>query len=296
MSPIPRGDARRPGAGDASPAARGDGSAPAPGDRPLRFAYADPPYPGLARKYYQHEPTYAGEVDHPALIASLEYSYDGWALSTSARALRQLLPLCPDGVRVCAWVKPKGASPRTFGLHSSWEAVLVKPGRAQRPGVRDWLMAHAARGGGTLPGRKPVAFCAWLFHALGARPGDELADLFPGTGIVGRAWRELGGQLAEPSPLQERQPSLSAAAAVGDASARALGDVFRLELSPLEERRVCAWCRGPIEAWRRRDTRTCSKKCRQTAFRLRRRSVAQDLSPGDGEELSPVDQRQHGSA
>lgn len=258
----------------------------------MRLAYADPPYPGLARKYYQHQPDYAGEVDHPALIRSLEYSYDGWALSTSARALRQLLPLCPEGVRVCAWVKPKGASPRTFGLHSSWEPVLVKPGRAQRPGVRDWLLAHAARGGGTLPGRKPLAFCAWLFQALGARAGDELADLFPGTGIVGRAWLELGGLL---SPLQEGQPSPPAEAS-GDTSARAMGDAFRLELSPLEERRLCAWCRRPLEAWRRSDTRTCSKQCRQTAFRLRRRSVAQDLSPGDGDDLSPVDERQQGSA
>lgn len=173
-------------------------------DKPLRFAYADPPYPGLSRKYYQHEASYGGEVDHAALVKSLEYSYDGWALSTSAKSLRDILPLCPEGIRVCAWVKPKGACPATYGLHSCWEPVIVKPGRAQRPGMRDWLMAHAARGGGTLPGRKPLAFCAWLFQALGMRAGDALADLFPGTGIVSRAWGEL-------SSLQERQPSPAAA-------------------------------------------------------------------------------------
>jgi len=38
---------------------------------PLRFAYADPPYPGTARKYYRLQPGYRGEVDHRALVASL---------------------------------------------------------------------------------------------------------------------------------------------------------------------------------------------------------------------------------
>src|SRR3954465_10973819 len=57
-------------------------------DRPLRFCYADPPYPGKAWMY-REQPTYAGEVDHVELIASLEASrYAGWALSTSAKALR----------------------------------------------------------------------------------------------------------------------------------------------------------------------------------------------------------------
>lgn len=44
----------------------------------------------------------------------------------------------------------------------------------------------------TLPGRvigaKPAAFCRWMFHLLGAQPGDTLHDLFPGSGAVTRAW------------------------------------------------------------------------------------------------------------
>jgi len=186
-------------------------------DRSLRFVYADPPYPGLSAKYYRRERTYAGEVDHRALIASLAATGDGWALSTSSKALRDVLPLCPEGVRVCAWVKPKGTPSTTYGLHGSWEPVIVKPGRAQRPGVRDWLMAHAARGGGELPGRKPIAFCAWLFRIMGMRPGDELVDLFPGTGVVTRAWREL-------SALQGRHLSLAAA---GDTSGAGVADGCR---------------------------------------------------------------------
>lgn len=158
---------------------------------PLRFAYADPPYPGLAKEFYRDEPTYAGEVDHAALIASLLERYDGWALSTGAYALREILPLCPEEARVCAWVKPIGVSSRTFGLHNTWEPLIVVAGRRLRPGKRDWLSAMPARGGGQLMGRKPLAFCAFLFAALGMRPGDLFDDLFPGTGIVTRAWAEV---------------------------------------------------------------------------------------------------------
>jgi hypothetical protein len=242
----------------------------------LRFAYADPPYPGTARKYYQREASYGGEVDHRALLASLKYSYDGWALSTSAKALRWILPLCPDDVHVCPWVKPKGTPTATFGLHTSWEAVIVRPGRLLRPGVRDWLMAHAARGGGSLPGRKPLAFCAWLFAALGMQAGDRLADLFPGTGIVTRAWLELGGQVVEPSPVDERH----------------------LELSLLEERRLCRWCKAEVPARARSDAEFCGQRCRQTVFRLRRRRTTAEPAAagdgcaqvlGDGEEREPIE-------
>lgn len=156
-------------------------------NRPLTFAYADPPYPGLAFRYYGKR-----EVNHKRLIASLEYSdYAGWALSTSTKALRDILPLCPREARVCAWVKPIGVSGKTRGLHNTWEPLIVVPGRRETPGFRDWLSAQPARNGGDLWGRKPIAFCAFLFRALGMRSGDELVDLFPGTGIVSRAWAEL---------------------------------------------------------------------------------------------------------
>ena len=171
------------------------------------MAYADPPYPGLARRYYASEPTYAGEVDHERLLASLAADYDGWALSTSVRALRDLLPLCPRDVVVGAWVKPIGAAPATYGSHNTWEPVIVSPGRRLRPGFRDWLSAMPARGGGTLPGRKPIAFCAWLFQMLGMVPGDELVDLFPGTGVVGRSWQELSRRAQDDaSPVDEESP------------------------------------------------------------------------------------------
>ena len=191
--------------------------------QPMRFAYADPPYPGLARKYYQDQATYAGEVDHGALIASLAGGdYAGWALSTSAKALRDVLPLCPPEARVCPWVKPIGAAPATYGAHNTWEPLIVVRGRALRPGFRDWLCAQPARGGGELPGRKPIAFCAFLFQQLGMLPGDELVDLFPGTGVVGRAWSEMcRAAPADTSPGDDADVSPRAAR---DASPRARAD------------------------------------------------------------------------
>ena len=155
---------------------------------PKRLAYADPPYPGNAAKYYSDEATYVGEVDHKRLLEQLA-TYDGWALSTSAKALRNILPLCSEEVRVCAWVKPIGASSRTYGLHSTWEPLIVSPARSLRPGHRDWILAQPARFGGELMGRKPIRFCAFLFQTLGAAPNDRFYDLFPGTGIVSSAWR-----------------------------------------------------------------------------------------------------------
>ena len=161
---------------------------------PLRFAFADPPYPGTGKKYYGKQPNFDGEVDHRKLIAGLVEDYDGWALSTNARSLRELLPLCPPETRVCAWVKPGGAPPATFGLHNVWEPLLVLQGRRVRPGRRDAIYIHPARFGGDLPGRKPLKFCAWMFNAMGMQAGDSFQDLFPGTGIVSRAWAEISGR------------------------------------------------------------------------------------------------------
>ncbi len=46
---------------------------------------------------------------------------------------------------------------------------------------------------GALVGMKSAAFCEWVFRQLGAEPGDEFADLFPGSGAVSRAWRLFSG-------------------------------------------------------------------------------------------------------
>jgi hypothetical protein len=172
---------------------------------PMRFAYADPPYPGQAKRLYGNHGDYAGEVDHRELIERLEAEYpDGWALSTGAKMLPEVLRLCPVDVRVLAWVKTD-APPFRTRVQYTWEPVILRGGRRYDGGpriVRDSLVAPScgAMGPGVyrnpnhLVGRKPPRFCRWLFECLGAGPGDTLDDLYPGSGDVLLHWSAFEAQ------------------------------------------------------------------------------------------------------
>lgn len=155
-------------------------------DGPARFAYADPPYPGCAH-LYKSEP-YTAEVNLPVLVGTLCALYpDGWALSTGGRHIQSVLALCPEGVHVGAWTKPGYQRP-TF-RHRCWEPVIFCGGRWRRDlEVRDTYDGAPP----TFPGfhgAKPVDFGMWVFLMLGAEPGDEFDDLFPGRGNITRAWQ-----------------------------------------------------------------------------------------------------------
>lgn len=171
----------------------------------LRLAYADPPYPGRAREYYGSHPDYAGEVDHAALLAQLA-TYDGWALSTSAGALQDVLALAARGVRVASWHRGTAAS-SAWAATSAWEPVLYWAARPLDPaeGLVPDALVHGIHAMTTLPGRvvgaKPPAFSRWLFGLLGARQGDTLADLFPGSGAVSRAWQAFQAGEADEAPF-----------------------------------------------------------------------------------------------
>lgn len=163
-------------------------------DRPMTFAYADPPYPGKAGYYPEKT-----EVDHASLLEQLQKNYpDGWALSTSSAALRDILPLCPPGVRVCAWFKGPRPTKSRRAL-TSWEPVIVAGGRplsvAAVCDVSDGLIAQGRFRAfpGAMVGMKPPTFAEWLFKLLGAVRGDTLHDLFPGSGAVTLAWNRYVG-------------------------------------------------------------------------------------------------------
>jgi hypothetical protein len=161
----------------------------------MRFAYADPPYIGQAKKHYGQ---FGGsEVDHAALIAQLESGYpDGWALSCSSPSLQQILAFCPSDVRIAAWVKPFCIFKPNVNPAYAWEPVIWTGGRArsrQEPTVRDWVSTPITLKRG-MPGAKPDAFCFWLFDLLNIRPGDELDDLFPGSRAVSRAFEQWSQQ------------------------------------------------------------------------------------------------------
>jgi hypothetical protein len=163
----------------------------------VRVAYADPPYPGMAH-FYKGHPDYAGEVDHAELIARLVADYpDGWALSTASVTLKQVLALCPEGVRVGAWVKPFCSFKPGVHIAYAWEPVIFTGGRKRGrewETVRDWVAANITMKRG-LTGAKPEAMCFWLFSVFGLEAGDTFVDLYPGSGAVSRAWHRYQRQL-----------------------------------------------------------------------------------------------------
>lgn len=155
----------------------------------MRVAYADPAYPGTAHRYGR------SEVNHERLIKVL-MRFDGWALSTTSRSLRTLLPMCPEEVRVGAWVKPIGSG---WGVSPmfAWEPVLfvsARPKDKDRRGDRhppfDWVKAQNFQAATGFLGAKPPEFCGWLFDILGLKPEDDFLDLFHGSGAVKRAWNQ----------------------------------------------------------------------------------------------------------
>lgn len=166
----------------------------------MRFAYADPPYVGQAKRHYSCE-----EIDYTLLIARLQVEFpDGWALSASSTSLVQLLPLCPSAVRIAAWVKPFCSFKRGVRPAYAWEPVIFWGGRNPVNGYR---AAIPPRGGKQVTPKdfhaasitlkkglveaKPESFCRWVLDLLNAQPGDEVVDMFPGTGIFGKVAAEI---------------------------------------------------------------------------------------------------------
>lgn len=181
----------------------------------MKVAYADPPYPGQAKRHYGEHPDYAGEVNHEDLIARLEDEFpDGWALSTSANAIQEVLALCPkkkpskrhyhaeeSGVHVAVWVVTNSAPCPPLRRWHSWEPVIVRGGRTRQRHPQDLVRDSVAASNRTpgqpsFRGAKPTGFCYWLFELLGLERDDEFVDLFPGSGAVGRAWETWRTQLS----------------------------------------------------------------------------------------------------
>lgn len=166
----------------------------------MKFAYADPPYLGCGQKLYGALHERAADCDDPewhrALIERLCDEFpDGWALSLHTPSLRAILSMCPDDVRVAAWVKPFAAFKRNVTRAYAWEPIILRGGRpipTTEPTVRDWIESPcvsapiAMRKG--FPGAKPAQVCHWIFDWLNIQPGDEFVDLFPGSGAVQEAY------------------------------------------------------------------------------------------------------------
>jgi hypothetical protein len=162
----------------------------------MRFAYADPPYLGLAKSFYGDLHPDAADYDlietHLALFDRLLNDYpDGWAWSGNPKDLAWALQhLTTQGAefRVCAWVKTFHQIRPKCSVQYAWEPVILCGGRkvsGRKPMIRDWLAcARSMRKG--LRGAKPQAFNDWVLDLLGFdAQTDILDDLFPGSGGMG---------------------------------------------------------------------------------------------------------------
>ena len=159
--------------------------------------------------------------------------------------------LCPPGTRVCVWRRRVRVSASKRAL-SAWEPLLVVGGREHATDVPQDLLDDLEtddvvldevldyRGrydsfNGALVGMKPPEFSCFLFRQLGARPGDTLDDLYPGSGAVGRAWAlytsleraEGPRDGSDPSRLEPDEPSQHAAAIRPGRQADVARDVSR---------------------------------------------------------------------
>lgn len=175
-----------------------------------RFAYADPPYPGMSGFYKDHA-DYGGEVDHEHLVERLESEFsDGWVLHTASTTLREVLAVCPERARVLAWVKTFASWKKGVYPAYAWEPVIMAGGRndyGARQTVPDFVAEPITLQRG-LTGAKPERVCMWLFDCLGAYPDDELHDLFPGSGAVMRAWTKFQAEPRLSFPLPEQDTAL----------------------------------------------------------------------------------------
>ena len=155
----------------------------------MKFAYADPPYPGLSSRHYRQHPDFNGEVDHKQLVERLVQNYDGFVLHTGTPTLHLVLDCVRDAgltskdYHLLSWVKPFCSWKPGAQLQYTWEPVILKPLRSPTDSLRDWLSESMTTRKGT-KGAKPRNVCWWLFEAVGATNEDEII----GSGAVTEAW------------------------------------------------------------------------------------------------------------
>lgn len=162
----------------------------------MRATYADPPYLGLAEKFYGELHPEAAIYDQPEthkrLIERLSDENDAWALSMSTTTLRLMLPWCPEDVRIGAWVKPFASFKMNVTHAFAWEPVLFRfhRKRTREQGTwRDFIAEPITLKRG-FRGAKPERVCFWIFEGLNLAEGDEFCDMFPGSGAVTRAYEK----------------------------------------------------------------------------------------------------------
>ena len=176
----------------------------------MKLAIADPPYLGRAVRWYSKEGCGDGyginQADnhpqaaiwdtpeaHADLAKQLLNEYDGFAIALTVHSLSTYLSVIEtdshNGIRVGAWIKPQSI-PSGSRIKTSWEPVIFKipkERRGYKAGKKcdDHLIANPPRLG--FYGAKPQEWTHWALDVLGYQQGDEVIDLFAGSGAVSEA-------------------------------------------------------------------------------------------------------------
>lgn len=161
----------------------------------MKFAYADPVYYGCG-KLYSHPQAHEWDdwKRHEQLICDLRDEYpEGWALSLSEPSLTDYLHALwnnrVEDFRICSWVKPFASFKPNVTVAHTWEPVILVGGRKrtrEQPTIRDHLSESITLKKG-LTGAKPLRFNQWILGLLNWQIGDDLTDMFPGTGGMAEA-------------------------------------------------------------------------------------------------------------
>jgi hypothetical protein len=176
----------------------------------LKLCIADPPYLGRAVRWYgaggigytagqgqadNHPEAHIWDnpETHKQLARDLLENYDGFAIAMSVHSLSTYLDVIEtedrNGIRVCVWHK-NSALPSANRVQNNWEPVIVKipqNRRAHKSGLstKDVFTCAPLRSG--FVGSKPPEWTRWVLDLLGYKDGDEVIDLFEGSGAVSRA-------------------------------------------------------------------------------------------------------------
>jgi len=176
----------------------------------MKLAIADPPYLGRAVRWYgaggcgdgygkgqadNHPEAHIWDKPetHQEMVRHLETNYDGWVIALSVHSLSTYLEVIKtdsrNGIRVMSWVKPSAVTSGSR-ITNTWEPVIVRV-PASRKGwnsgerMTDTLICPPMRSG--FVGAKPEAWTHWVLDAMGYVAGDEVIDLFNGSGAVSKA-------------------------------------------------------------------------------------------------------------
>ena len=181
----------------------------------MKLCIADPPYLGRAVRWYgeggcgdgkglnqadNHPEAHLWDrpETHQKLVQDLDRDYDGWAIAMSVHSLSTYLQIVEtdsrNGIRVCVWHKPSAITSGSR-ITNHWEPVLVrvpanrKGWASDAPRISDVLTCAAPKNG--FRGSKPKEWTHWVLDLLGYQDGDEVTDLFHGSGAVSQALKEL---------------------------------------------------------------------------------------------------------